>query len=104
MVELGYHVTALVTTRDWSCMVESQVNSGHVKNIFQAKSQIKEAYEYIFTQLNASGVYYETVSYESLVHRPTGTLNNISKTYQLNFPTDHGIKDGNEKYYSKEDK
>ncbi len=96
--DLGYHVSSLVTTRDWRCMVESQVNAKHVKNPFQAHRQIRKAYEHIFTELNLSKVYYETVSYESLVYAPVETLFNLGKTYGIKFPENHGIINANSKY------
>lgn len=96
--DLGYQVSSLVTTRDWKCMVESQVNAKHVKDPYQAHKQIRKAYEHIFKELNLSRVYYETVSYESLVYATTKTLFNLGKTYGIKFPVNHGIINANSKY------
>ena len=102
--KIGYSVRAIITTRDWNCMIKSQVRTGHVNSIDQAKIRTRQAYQHIFSHLNYSKIYYETVSYESLIYRPIETLKNLGNVYQLDFPLRHRIKNGNKKYYSSEEK
>jgi|TARA_Y100000034_G_C6706719_1_gene311959 hypothetical protein len=98
--ELGYFVSCIVTIRDWNCMVESQINAGHVKDKRKSKTNIRQAYAHIFSQLYAAGIEYVPVSYESLVQHPTETLERLGEELQINFPEVHGVYDGNNKYYS----
>ena len=98
--ELGYFVSCIVTIRDWNCMIESQIKAGHVKDERKSRTNIRQAYAHIFSQLYAAGVEYVPVSYESLIHRPTETLERLGKELQINFPEVHGIRDENSKYYS----
>jgi hypothetical protein len=60
-------VQAVVTTRDWFAMAESQVRHGHTPDVETSHANIRRAYGEIFSGLVDVGVPYVASSYESLV-------------------------------------
>jgi len=70
----GYRFRAVVTTRDWSSMVKSQVaKRAGVETPGCAGDRIRRAYNKIITQLDALGIKWIMLSYEALVFS-TGTV------------------------------
>jgi hypothetical protein len=95
----GYAVQAVVTTRDWRCMVESQVQTGHVRTPGQATNNIERAYDCIFGALGLALAPFVTLSYESLVQRPERVQRWLAETLRLPRVPQVPVCDGNEKYW-----
>lgn len=97
----GYAVQAVVTTRDWRCMVESQVLAGHVRTPGQAKGNIERAYDSIFGALGLALAPFVTLSYESLVQRPERVQVWLAETLRLPTVPRVTVYDGNAPYWAR---
>jgi hypothetical protein len=95
----GYAVQAVVTTRDWRCMVESQVAAGHVGTAGQAEEQIQRAYQNIFAAMTLTLTPFVTLSYESLVQRPPQVQGWLAERLNLPLEPSVYVVDGNGKYW-----
>jgi hypothetical protein len=96
----GYDVWAVVTSRDWFPMLQSQVNVGHVLNepIGQAHAQM--AYRYIFKYL-PEDVPFIMVSYESFGRFRRKAVCKMLEMLGLAMPRIMTtIEDGNVKWYT----
>lgn len=96
---LGYDVSAIVTSRDWSAAVPSQVAIGHVPDAETALRQTRAAYPYIFAALLRHGIPYVLASYESLVTRPEA-IGRLCDLLGLPRAEHEDVVDGNEKWFS----
>ena len=96
---LGYNVYAVVTTRDFFAVTESQVKNRHVPNKVRAIGNICKAYSHIFSELNRIGIRHIVISYESLIQRPTLCLRENFKLLGLHYPGGIEVRDGNSKFY-----
>lgn len=94
----GYHVMAVVTTRDWCAMTKSQIEAGHVANLVMALQHLQRAYPFITGALTSNAVPYAMMSYEALVQRPAKTLDWLSAQLELKLPPIE-VYDGNAKWY-----
>lgn len=103
MVELlrqsGYAVTAVVTTRDWKCMIRSQIDRVHAVNKKEAIDHLRVAYPHIFQHLSAKNVPFFLLSFDMLVQRPRETVEWLLSNLELSVPEDFEIYDANVKYY-----
>ncbi len=95
----GYDVKAIVATRDWHPVVESQVKARHVGSRKEALANLRRAYPFIFEHLAKSGVAWWLVSYEALVARPRKAAAKLLAALGLPLPEKIEVFDGNEKYY-----
>ena len=96
----GYHVAALVTTRDWYAATQSQVAAGHVPNADAGRANLQRAYPFITGALTSNRVPYVMASYEALVQRPDRFLQWVSVQLGLGLGLpDGGVYDGNAKWY-----
>tara|TARA_Y100000034_G_C6746111_1_gene331395 strand:+ start:266 stop:793 length:528 start_codon:yes stop_codon:yes gene_type:complete len=95
----GYKVNPIVTSRDWDCMVKSQVAAGHALSIKEAEKRIRLAQGIIYSHLCQIEANFVVVSYESLVQRPNKVLQNLGNRFNISFPKNCMIYDGNEKYF-----
>lgn len=98
---LGYAVQAAVTAREWFSMIESQVAAGHAKKRRRAGSDLRRAYPYIFSSLEACGVPFVVVTYESITQRPRAAIPKLLEFFKLNADGIEVIYDGNAKYYDR---
>ncbi len=78
LVEEKYDVTVIVTTRDMSCMIKSQINAPHILSEEEGIKNISDAYLFIFSLINELKVKYYVVSYESLILHQESTINYLS--------------------------
>lgn len=95
----GYAVEAVVTTRDWMCMCESQVAAGHVRQVTEAEMHARFAYHAILTALANTSTRYTLLSYEALVAHPRKVQAWLAR--QLRLPTVPAVEivDANAKWY-----
>jgi len=70
--QFGFEVIALVMSRSWWVMMESQTKRGHVKDQTAALSNIQRAYYLMFHQMDKAGVNFLIVSYEDLILNAAG--------------------------------
>jgi hypothetical protein len=94
----NYVVKALVMTRDWHCMSNSQVAHQHASTVNNAMSSIREAYHRIFGVLNETKVEYVMVSYESLVFSGLDAVNEVLAIFGLS-ASGIAIENGNLKHF-----
>tara|TARA_B100000989_G_C19472688_1_gene441440 strand:+ start:666 stop:1202 length:537 start_codon:yes stop_codon:yes gene_type:complete len=97
---LNYKIYVLITSRDWNCMLQSQVNAGHTDTLDNAEERTRLALSFIYEKCFHSKISYNIVSYESLVNYPKETLGFLEKLIDIKFPEDHNIVNGNLKYYN----
>lgn len=103
--EAGYTVRALVCTRDWSATLLSQVGNSHAQNLEMAEENLRRAYPYAFTGLQAAGVPFVVASYESLVRLGPVMLAPLLARLGLTMGSEERARwgrqlyDGNAKYY-----
>jgi hypothetical protein len=95
IVNAGFAVHALVTTRDWTAAAPSQVAAGHVPDLTTAKANLQEAYRKIFTGLGDLPV--TLVSYESLTTNPQASRHlvrslGLTPVSELEALTDENLK------------
>lgn len=97
---VGYVVTAVIMSRDWHAMAESQVNAPHTRSKKVAAANTRDAYRHIFAYLPYQ-VPYELVNYESLTRRPETAVKRLYERLGLDVPAGAWtyIYDGNAKYY-----
>jgi hypothetical protein len=91
-------VHAVVTTRDWFAMAESQVGNGHTPDVETSHANIRRAYGEIFSGLVAAGVPYVASSYESLVREPSYAPRLLALLGLP--PASVAMYDGNAKWYA----
>lgn len=94
----GYSIHIIVTTRDWHCMVESQLNAPHVDSREEAIVNIRSAYYSIFSQISKTNIPFTLFSYESLISNPVLVQRRLLKDLGLQQIVRLDIYDGNEKY------
>ena len=94
----GHHVMAVVTTRAWYPMTQSQLAARHVPNLEVALTHLQRAYPFITGALTSNCVAYVMASYEMLVQRPEATLAWLSARLELELPAAK-LYDGNAKWY-----
>jgi len=96
---IGYSVRALIITRDWHSMTQSQLAAPHADSYEAAREMSQAVWRRIFVEMPAN-TDFMTVSYEALVQRPLPTIARIFD--YLGLKQVHAIEaiaDGNEKYY-----
>lgn len=96
-----YQPFALVCTRDWFCMMQSQVHHrGGISSGKQALKNISLAYTKIFAQLNGLKISFFVLSYEALLMEPKLTMRKLVKKLRLREPArmEARVFDGNEKW------
>lgn len=95
----GYDVSAVITTRDWRAMAQSQVAAPHASSLEQARAQISEAYLSIFSQLKDTRLPFTVASYESLVLHPERAQRALLDELGLPAPSNLvAVSDENEKW------
>lgn len=92
----SYDVIAVVTTRDWSCLVQSQVNRGHALTPAKGLVQTQHAMELIFSELYEHEVPFIMSSYESLILHPERAQRGLIANLGLPFKGALDIKDMND--------
>lgn len=98
----GYKdVRAVVTTRDWFAVAQSQVSEKLVDDMAMAYRNQQRAYGSIMAELMLSKVPFMVVSYEHLVQRPQQTIANLMDYFGLPALIATGVEvyDGNAKWY-----
>ncbi len=100
--ERGYAVSAVLTTRDWFPMIQSQRNGHpHVLNEEIGLRNVRQAYRTIFRYL-PEDVPFVMASYESIVRYRRRAVRKLLEMLQLLPPRlVHSIEDGNAKWYAK---
>lgn len=98
----GYAVWAVVTTRDWFPMIQSQrERHSHVTNAEVGLSNVRNAYRKIFESLG-SDVPFVMASYDSITHHQWKAIRRLLEALQLIKPQSVDvIIDGNAKWYEK---
>jgi hypothetical protein len=99
---VGCQVVAYVTTRDWTCILDSRVMNAGIINHEIASQRLQWAYPYIFSHLEAAKVPYAVVSYEALILYGEGYIKRMLKIFGLEMGTLPEIYNGNDKYYGDE--
>jgi len=94
----SYDVGAVVTVRDWTAAVPSQVAIGHVSDEATALRQTRAAYPFIFAALLRHGIPYVIAIYESMVRRPEA-VGRLLDMLGLPRVQHEEILDGNEKWF-----
>ena len=97
--EHNYSVRAIVTTRDFYSMIQSQIKAGHTGHAVASRRNIQEAYIRIFSELGRNRVGFMVLSYEALVQRPGKVVGWLLDTMDLPDRLNIKIYDGNAKYY-----
>ncbi len=95
----GYEVSALITTRAWWPMAQSQVFHHHVPDMATALVNIAGAYPHILAGLTAASVPYTMAHYENIVTRPDKALATLLGALGLKAPIGFEVFDANEKWY-----
>ena len=101
----AYNVQAVVMTRDWFSQVESQVAVGHVGTREQAAANLRNAYVWIFRELEQSAAPFYVVSYEALCQRPDAVMKRLCTALGLEWHEGmlpEPVNDENAKYYAVE--
>lgn len=89
---------AVVLTRDWNSVIQSQLNYGHTKSKEDSATNIRRAYYWIIKQLYEFNIQYYIQTYEAL--KDESILRNFIKEIGLELPENHEqITDQNRKYY-----
>jgi len=96
----GYETTALVMSRDWHALVQSQLAAPHALDTETALAQIRQAYALIFYMLHVTDTPSEIVNLEALIQRPNEVAGHLMQRLGLPQPTGVEIYDANAKYYS----
>jgi hypothetical protein len=96
----GYDVRAVVTSRDWFPMLQSQVKVGHVPDESIGQAHSRMAYRYIFKYL-PEDVPFIIVSYESFGRFRRKAICKMLEMLGLAMPRiTTNIEDGNVKWYT----
>ena len=91
------HVRAVVTSRDWFAMADSQLRRDLVSRLEEAYRNIRMAYAVIIGGLNEHGIPFVISSYESLVAQPAYPQRLL--TFLGLPPAEVEVYDGNRKWY-----
>lgn len=96
----GYDAYAIVMVRDWSCMLQSQVDKrSRVGDYHTASQNTREAYNRIFMAMHFESIPYFMVTYESMLNK-RAVVRLFIESFALPPPqVNFKIVDGNEKYY-----
>lgn len=91
-------IHVIVTIRDQSAMIESQLRAPHIATREQGEKQIHEAYDRIFSETRRLALPIHLAVYESLVHYPKAVERLLTQC-GLGLLRPLHIRDGNQKYF-----
>lgn len=94
-----YDVSAIVTSRAWWPMAQSQVRRRHVWKLADAYEHLRLAYPHIFMALAEAQVPFVVSSYEDIVARPIKAFAALLNQIGLTVPDNLYVYDGNQKWY-----
>ncbi len=77
-------VHVIITMRDWTCAMSSQVRNKHAKTRVEALEKLRKAYREIFEQVNALQLPYTVLVYESMILNPDVALKAFVRELGLN--------------------
>ena len=103
--EKGYQVQAVVMSRDWFAMAQSQQAEGLAPDLGTAYCHLQRAYPFIFYGLEVAGVPFLVITYEHLVQRSGPVIGRLVE--YLGLPALNAasveVYDANVKWYAGQD-
>lgn len=98
----SYEVRAVITTRDWFAVAQSQVAEGLVDDLEMGYRNQQRAYGTIMAELMLAKVPFVIIGYEHLVQRPRQVIRNLMEYFDLPALMASGVEvyDGNAKWYA----
>lgn len=101
----GFQVLAVVMTRAWWPMMESQAKRGHIAHQASAMINISKAYPFILGHIGKQNIPYIMVSYEEMILNPGGYIPRTCAMLHVPNPVPFPeIRNENLKHYAEFDK
>ncbi|TWT35198.1 hypothetical protein KOR34_00860 [Posidoniimonas corsicana] len=94
----GYIAKAVVMTRDWHCVVQSQLERRHATDAETALARLQDSYRRIYQALCETNIFYINVSYESLILNGGAAVSQALANFGLS-SAGATIGNGNEKHF-----
>jgi len=93
-------IRAVVNTRDWHSIIQSQLRVGHTDNYEESWQRLQRAYPMIFGGLKNAKIPFVVVTYESILLHGKPVLDHMFGMLDIEPPDEiESIKNGNMKYY-----